>query len=222
MKNVLLIMALAFMPLVFLSCSGDDVEPDIIPKKFEQIELRADEIYVYNGGSTLGTRLDPLLNDSIKVAVNITYSTPISGIVTFIDNEGWFYKPNDNFFGDDSLTYTACYGAECQSAQIKLHVEQPLDGSCVPELNGETVTVQKDQPTEIRLFSNDVICPMTGWGLSAPDHGTFATYSYAGGYKNTVYVYYPPSGFVGTDRFTYRIFTDTGTVQVTCTINVIP
>ena len=222
MKNVLLIGAMVSMPLLFLSCSGDEIEPDILPKKFEEIQLRSDEIYIYNGGTPEGTRLDPLLNDSIKVAVNITYSSPNSGIVSFIDNEGWFYKPNENFFGEDSLTYTACYGTECYSARIKLYVEQPLDvNTCVSELQGETVTVLKDQPTEIRLFMNDVLCPFTGWGINSPEHGTFATYSYSGGYKNTVYVYYPPRGFVGTDRFTYRIFTTTGTLEATCTINVV-
>ena len=196
---------------------------DILPKNFEQIQLRPDEIYIYNGDSPLGTRLDPLLNDSIKVEVDVSYSAPTSGVISFIDNEGWFYKADENFFGEDNFTYTACHGTQCQSASIKLHVEQPLVGNnCVYEVNGETVTTSKDQPVEIRLFNNDVICPYLGWGINSPERGTFNSYSYAGGYKNTVYVYYPPKGFVGTDHFTYKIFTDKGNLEATCTINVNP
>ena len=223
MKNLILTKGLILISLFLLSCSEDGMEEDILPKNFVQIQLRPDEIYIYNGDSPFGTRLDPLLNDSIKVAVDVSYSAPASGVITFIDNEGWFYKPHENFFGEDTFTYTACHGTQCQSASIKLYVDHPLDGNnCVYELAGETVTTLKDQPVEIRIFTNDVICPYVGWGINSPEKGTFNSYSYAGGYKNTVYVYYPPKGFVGTDRFTYKIFANDVTLEATCTINVNP
>lgn len=206
-----------------MSCSEDGMEKDIIPNNFKQIQLRSDEIYIYNGGSAYGTRLDPLLNDSIKVAVDVSYSSPTSGVITFIDNEGWFYKPDENFFGEDNFTYTACHGTECETASIKLYVEHPLDvNTCVSELVGENVVTSKNQPVEIRVFINDMICPFAGSGINSPQKGTFNYYSYAGGFKNTVYIYYPPKDFVGTDQFTYRVFTNDATLVATCTITVNP
>ncbi|HEX6226213.1 MAG TPA: Ig-like domain-containing protein [Chryseolinea sp.] len=223
MKSFILTQGLTLLCLVLLSCSEDGIDQDTVPKKFEQVQLRPDEIYTYNSGSPLGTRLDPLLNDSIKIEVNISYSAPAHGIISFIENEGWFYKPNDNFFGEDNFTYTACHGNECQTASIKLHVERPLDGSnCTYAVTGESVTTSKDQPIEIRIFNNDVICPFAGMSINSPEKGTFNSYSYAGGYKNTVYVYFPPKGFVGQDRFVYKVFTDTGSLEAICTINVNP
>lgn len=223
MKRFIVAQSLTLISLLLLSCSEDGMEQDSLPKKFEQIELRPDEIYLYNGGSPLGTRLDPLLNDSIKVEVNVSYTTPTSGAISFIEDEGWFYKPYENFFGEDNVTYTACNGNECESASIKLYVEPPLDGNnCTYALTGETVTTSRDEPVEIRIFVNDVICSFIGSSINSPEKGTFNSYSYAGGYKNTVYVYYPPKGFVGTDRFTYKIFTNDGALEATCVINVNP
>jgi hypothetical protein len=87
---------------------------------------------------------------------------------------------------------------------------------------GETVETTKDQPLEIRIFANDIVCQFQGQSIFSPEKGTFNTYSYAGGYKNTIYVYYPPKGFVGTDRFKYSIFTNEGKLEATCVINVNP
>ena len=158
MKSLTAVIALVLLSLSFVSCSDETIIDDTVPKDFSLIQLRPDEIYIYNGGNPLGTRLDPLLNDSIKVEVNISYSIPSSGTIKFIENEGWFYKPNDNFFGDDNFTYTACKGNECQSTSIKLHVERPIDVSnCTYSLIGETVETTKDQPVEIRIFANDAV-----------------------------------------------------------------
>lgn len=58
---------------------------DIIPPQFSDIELRPDDIYMYNAGNPIGVGLDPLMNDSIKVSVNVTYSEAQHGIIQFIE-----------------------------------------------------------------------------------------------------------------------------------------
>ncbi len=111
--------------LVLVSCN-DEIE-DTLPKSFFLIQLNPDDIYIYNSGNPIGVRLDPLVNDSIKVEVTITYSTPLFGSIQFIENEGWFYKPNSDFIGIDNITYTVCYQGNCYSASITMHVEEPLN-----------------------------------------------------------------------------------------------
>lgn len=210
---------LLIVSLGFTAC--DELFDDEIPPSFKVIELNPDVIYVWNGGSPHGSRLDPLLNDSIKVPVNVTYSAPSHGVINFLPNEGWFYKPNEEFFGEDNFTYTACDGNNCRTGSITMIVEEPLDpNNCTSVINAETVETQKGKPVEIRVFLNDIVCPFSGISLDAPEKGRFNTYSYSGNYKSIVYVYYPPQGFVGTDRFRYRILTNDGDLVAYCTINV--
>jgi hypothetical protein len=205
-----------------MTISGcEDKFEDTVPKKFYEIELQPDDIYLYNSGSPEGVRLDPLLNDSIKVDVGVSYSTPDYGTIKFIQNEGWFYKPNPDFAGLDKVTYTVCDGDNCLSALISLHVEKPFDPSnCSNQINGESVETQKDKPIAIRIFVNDNTCPYQGSGLSSPEKGTFDTYAYSGSFKNIVYVYYPPKGYVGTDRFKYTLFTNEGDLVAYCEITI--
>lgn len=220
MKKSILIYCLAFLPFVGIIGCDDNFE-DTIPTSFFMIQLNPDDIYLYNGGDGAGVRLDPLLNDSIKVDVSVSYSTPNFGSITFIQNEGWFYKPNAGFLGIDNITYTVCYNDECFSASITMIVEAPVDlNNCTSQISGESVEIKKDQPIAIRVFENDMVCPYQGSGLYAPDKGKFETFAYSGNYKNIVYVYYPPKGFVGTDRFKYRLFTKDGYLETFCNITI--
>ncbi|MFZ5973741.1 MAG: Ig-like domain-containing protein [Bacteroidota bacterium] len=215
--------ACIFVSALFLTLAAcnDPFTGDEVPVVFEKIQLNADEVYIYAGGASEGVRLDPLLNDSIKVPVIVSYSTPQSGTIQFITHEGWFYKANEGFIGTDTFTYTVCYQGTCSTAPITLHVEKPLQGDeCRYELNGESVTTKKDQPLEIRIFANDVICPYQGSSINKPEKGTFTSYAYSGNLKNIVYVYFPPKGFVGTDRFRYKIFTPAGDLEVYCNITI--
>lgn len=206
--------------LSFAAC--DEEYKDIVPESFFMIQVNPDDIYMINSGDPLGVRLDPLVNDSIKVDVSITYSIPRFGSISFVTDEGWFYKPNDGFFGIDNITYNICYEGECYGASITMYVEQPYDpANCTYAIHGEAVEGQKDQPLAIRIFDNDVVCPYAGSSVSAPEKGRFETYTYSGSFKNTVYVYYPAKGFVGTDRFKYKLYTsDGGTLEAYCTITI--
>ena len=213
-------MLACLFPIALTAC--DEEFQDIKPESFFMIQLNPDDIYMYNSGNPLGVRLDPLVNDSIKVDVSISYSTPLFGTISFVRDEGWFYKPKPDFFGIDNITYTVCYEDDCFSASITMYVEHPYDpANCTYAINGESVEAEKDQPLAIRIFDNDVVCPYYGSYISSPEKGTFDTFTYSGSFKNTVYVYYPPKGFVGTDRFKYKLYTrDGGTLETYCTITV--
>lgn len=214
-------MGFTFLLLFAMTACEDNFE-DTIPESFFKVLINPDEIYIYGGGSSYGTRLDPLLNDSIKVDVTVSYSTPTAGTISFIPNEGWYYKPNEGFIGVDRFSYTVCMDGKCASAPITMHVEAPLDpNTCANQLIGEAVETKKGQPIEIRIFLNDIVCPSNvGNSINSPEKGTFNTYSYSGTVKNIVYVYYPPKGYVGTDRFKYKIFTPDGDIEVYCTITI--
>lgn len=214
-----------YLPIVLVllttwACSVADPE-DVAPGELAEFRLNPDNIYIFNAGTSSAVRLDPLLNDSIKVALTITYSRPENGKIEFIDKEGWFYTPDVDFFGVDEIIYTGCYRTTCKSATIRMIVEEPFDPeTCEFEINGEDIETPMDTPVEILIFGNDVICRYMGMSVFSPEHGTFNTYSYSGNYKNTVYIYQPPKGFTGTDRFKYRIFTETGFLETYCNITV--
>jgi hypothetical protein len=215
--------ALYILLLLLTALMGcEDTFKDEIPGSYFMIQTNPDDIYIYNTGNPQGVRLDPLLNDSIKVEVSISYSTPLFGSIRFVPNEGWFYTPNAGFYGIDNIIYTVCHKEGCASASITMYVEEPLEGeACTYERNGETIKIEKNQPVEIRIFANDIVCPYQGSSLHSPEKGTFTTFAYSGNIKNIVYVYYPPKNYVGTDRFRYRIYTgDNEYLETYCNITI--
>lgn len=189
------------------------------PVSENQMRLASDDIYLYTEGSGTAVRLDPTLNDSIHGETHVSFGTASSGEITFVENEGWFYKPDPGFLGTDTFIYTVCSSHVCASETIRMHVEEYLP-NCNFELYDEQVITQKDTPIEIRVFMNDTACNYQGMDLFSPDKGTFATYSYSGSFKNIVYVYYPPKGFSGTDHFRYKLRNGMETLEGECTITV--
>lgn len=211
--------ALLFPAMLVALMACDETFEDVIPETYFMIQTNPDDIYMYNGPSAK-VRLDPLLNDSVKVEVSISYSTPLFGKIEFIPNEGWYYTPNEGFYGMDNIIYTLCYQDDCASASITMYVEQPPGDHCVYAIVGENIETTKDQPIEIRIYLNDSVCPYMGGGMSSPEKGTFDTYAYSGSFKNIVYVYYPPKRYVGTDRFKYTLYTPDGQIEAWCNITI--
>lgn len=210
-----------FLLMLLGLCGCEDSFDDTIPVTFLDVKVKSDDIYVLSNGSEIGTRLDPLVNDSIKVDVTISYANPSHGVITFIENEGWFYKPEVGYVGSDTFEYTLCNKDGCRSASITMHVEPPFDPeNCTFEIIGEAVTTTRDTPVEIRIFMNDTVCPYMGSSVSSPENGTFNSYSYSGSVKNIVYVYYPPKGYTGTDRFQYKLFTNGPDITAYCNITI--
>ena len=125
-KPLVLYCTATLLCLIWTGC--DDDLTDKVPSSFLMVQVNADDIYLYNnGGNPYGVRLDPLVNDSIKVDVTVSYSTPTFGTISFIQNEGWFYKPNDGFVGTDNLTYTVCHKEDDVKRARGLHRNQNGD-----------------------------------------------------------------------------------------------
>jgi hypothetical protein len=222
MKNLIRPFLLVSVLLTALSSCDDDFNPedDKIPQTFFMMQLNPDDIHMFNAGN-YQVRLEPLNNDSIKVEATVSYSTPLHGTISFIANEGWFYKPDADFFGLDNITYTVCHAEGCGSASITMYVEEPFDPeTCVFAITGEDIETTKDASIHIPIFENDIACTYHGMSIESPEKGTFASYSYSGNYKNTVVVYFPPKGFTGTDRFRYRLNTPDGPMEAYCNITV--
>ena len=218
LRHLRLVLALLATSLLLNGCDEPFEEP--LPSTYFMMQLNPDDVYMYNAEGAQ-VRLDPLLNDSLKIDATVSYSTPLHGTITFIENEGWFYNPDEGFFGIDNITYTICHAEGCGSASITMYIEEPLDPeNCQFEISGETVETDMNQPIEIRIFANDIICQYLGMSIASPEKGRFTSYSYSGSYKNTVYVYYPPKNFRGTDQFKYRIFTPDGDLEAFCTITI--
>lgn len=196
-----------------------DDEMPVDPVSENEMRLASDDIYLFTDGTGTTVRLDPTLNDSIYDETNLSFVTPSSGKITFVKNEGWFYKPNPGFVGTDTFVYTVCANNICASESITMHVEQYFE-NCTFELVNEQVKTKQDTPVEIRVFMNDTACNYQGMDLFSPEKGSFATYSYSGSFKNIVYVYFPPKGFTGTDHFRYKLRNGTEWLVGECTITV--
>ena len=214
MKNYLskVKLVVALLALVALGACDQETD-DILPKSFQQFNLYPDQIYIFNGNSSWITRLDPLANDSVKTEVSVTYDQPRNGqLFPGYDGPGTMgYKPNNDFYGIDSLNYTVCTLEICKTEKIKLIVEEPLDpATCVTMLRADSLETTRNKFKGIRIFENDIICLNDDFGgsyIEKPVKGTFNTIQYSGSYKNTIYVYYPPKDFVGEDSFRYRVYT---------------
>ncbi|MDJ1470811.1 Ig-like domain-containing protein [Xanthocytophaga flava] len=194
--------------LVLLFLLGGCTTPeDIIPGSSNNFELYEDDVYAFGGGGII--RMDPLGNDSLKTAVTVTFGQPRHGTLSIEPDGDTYYKPENGFFGTDSLTYEACSESTCKTQKIRLHIEVPLDpNNCTNVVVADSLQTTRNTPKGIRIFENDIICPMAGRSVYAPQLGTFRTIEYAGSYKNTIYVYQPPKDFTGEDSFRYRVYPD--------------
>ncbi|MFD2515561.1 Ig-like domain-containing protein [Pontibacter locisalis] len=214
MKRVLL--KTVFLQLfigTMLMAGCDDAIEDIVPASFNDFKLFPDEIYTFNSNNGWILRLDPLANDSLKTEAVVTYSQPVNGeLFPNFDGPGTMgYKPKNNYFGLDSLTYTVCTKDLCKTEKITLIVEQPFDPvTCVTSLAPDSLETTRNTPKGIRIFLNDIVCYNDKYGgteIRSPEKGTFNTIDYSGSYKNTIYMYYPPKNFVGQDSFRYKVYT---------------
>ncbi|MFD2247471.1 Ig-like domain-containing protein [Pontibacter ruber] len=204
---------LQLLAVILLLWGCDKTEEDVIPRSFQEFTLYPDDIYTFNSNSDWINRLDPLANDSVKAQVKVTYSQPQHGqLLPEFDGPGTMgYKPNNDFYGIDSFTYTVCTSEICKSETIRMIVEKPYDpATCTTLLAPDSLETTKNTFKGIRIFENDRICFNDSYGgnyIEKPVKGTFRTIEYSGSYKNTIYVYYPPKDYVGEDSFRYRVYT---------------
>ena len=198
--------------LALLTAGCDQSLRDTQPDHFQAFQLFPDEVYMYNGGAPdTRIRFDPLVNDSIRTTVRVSYSPPQHGQLELMADGGTYYIPNKDFYGVEHITYTACSDRICQSQQMQIIVEPPLDvAHCTTALGADSLQTARNTPAGVRIFLNDVVCAphQTGMSLFKPEKGTFHTIAYSGSLKNTIYIYTPPKDFTGQDSFRYRVHPD--------------
>ena len=155
--------------------------------------------------------IDVLFNDSDPDggALTIAGATdPANGSV-IVEADGTIsYTPNANFNGTDSFTYTVCDAAEdCATASVSVTIAPVNDAPVGGDDLGST-----DEDTRLAVpadgvLSNDTdpdgdgltVVPATG---STTQGGAFSVDG------DGSYTYDPPTGFSGTDSFTYTVCDD--------------
>ncbi|GHA70053.1 Ig-like domain-containing protein [Pontibacter akesuensis] len=218
---------LLLLLLGLFSWGCDTFEEDVIPVSFHEFKLFPDEVYMFKNNDTVRLMLLPLVNDSLKAAVSVTYGQPRHGQVApgiYVGEEyETFYIPATDFWGTDSLTYTVCSDAICKTEKIVIHVEESIDFStCVEALGADSLETTSNTPKEIKIFANDSFCNFLPFApvTIQPQHGTLRFYDYPGSYKNPTFIYTPNRNFVGEDAFTYSVDFKSGMQQMQVKIKV--
>jgi len=107
------------------------------------------------------------------------------------------YKPQQNFSGSDSFTYTATDNGGLSVVGIATVKVRPVND--VPVAVGKKVQTNEDNPITIQLEGRDPEkAPLTLTIASKPSHGTVT-------FTGTMAIYTPASDFSGDDSFTFTV-----------------
>lgn len=187
--------------------STAQVTVNVIPNSAPDADddLGATTVGVEATGNVLGNDTDA---DGDDLAVTTTpVAAPANGTVTLAASGDYTYTPDPGFFGADTFTYEVCdthqmlSGAptsRCATATVTISVDAG-DG---PSAVGDLAATDTDVPVDIDVIANDDV------GDTGPVTITATTTPVAGGTvtcTTTSCTYTPPSGFSGTDGFTYTI-----------------
>jgi len=143
-----------------------------------------------------------LVNDTDIDSASLTavLVTDVSNGTLNLGSDGSFtYDPNDDFNGGDSFTYTANDGfADSNLATVSITVVAVNDPPVAVDDSDTTVF---NQSVEIDVLANDTDVEASSLSVTnlqtTTDQGGSAAVSSGG------VTYTPPTGFVGTDTFTY-------------------
>lgn len=164
-----------------------------------------------------------LANDTDADGDKLTV-TPFSGNLTHgtvvLNADGTFsYAPEPNWSGTDGFNYTVSDGhGGTSTATVTLTVSAVNDAPvAVPD--SETLDLGSQTKVDIIVLANDTDTendPLTivSFDAASSNGGTVTQKS------GDTFEYTPPSGFTGTDTFTYTISDGTDTSQTTVTITV--
>ena len=149
------------------------------------------------------------------------YSQPEHGSLVRRADGRLQYRPDANYFGDDSFTYRATDGKlVSNSATVTLHV-QPVNDQ--PMAQSDRFSAVEDQPRGIDLgdlLANDRDPDRDDLYVrlvDSPQHGTLRQT------ESGQFIYTPDPNYAGADRFTYRVNDGAaGSNMASVTINVQP
>ncbi|MBX3746889.1 MAG: tandem-95 repeat protein [Verrucomicrobiae bacterium] len=143
---------------------------------------------------------DPLENDSDPDGdplILVSIGTPEAGTLTALGDTRFLYVPPTNYHGQQRFFYVVGdpHGATA-TGEVAILV-QPVNDA--PVARDQVVTVNRNRSVDVFYDAEDVDGdPLTFTILEGPEHGILLAYP-------TLAHYEPGRGFVGTDRFTYRV-----------------
>ncbi|WP_426702276.1 putative Ig domain-containing protein [Rhodanobacter sp. Col0626] len=154
-------------------------------------------------------------NDTGPITSIAIMHAPTHGSAT-VSGLGVVYTPTTNYFGSDSLTYTATGPGGTSAPATVTIVVTPLS---VPTAAAQTATVLAGKPVTIHGAAGATGGPFTGAAIvSAPGEGTAVV-------SGTDIVFTPPATASGAVTFTYslsNVFGTSAPATVTVTVNAIP
>jgi hypothetical protein len=123
------------------------------------------------------------------------------------------YRPNANYYGDDSFTFKVNDGAiDSNSAAVSIEVTPVNDA---PIANNQSVTVSAEVPQSVLLTSADVDGDSLSYSVvTQPVHGAL------GGVEPDL-TYTAQAGYAGQDSFTFKVndgSVDSNTATVSITV----
>jgi hypothetical protein len=143
--------------------------------------------------------------DGDSLMISEIWERPYNGFVALNNNsDSVVYSPNDNFFGNDTFSYTIrdIYNGT-SSAEVSIDIIPVNDP---PVAADDHVTTQEDVSIDIDVLENDsdpdIDASIRIVWVSAPINGTAALSHSA---NSTVITYIPSGNFSGNDSFDYII-----------------
>ncbi len=164
--------------------------------------------------------IDILANDTYAGALIIeSLTNGANGTVSMGGNGQLIYKPNANFNGDDSFTYTIKddSGETSTAATVNVTVTPVNDA---PVAATDTANVNEDSEVVIDVLANDTDVENDTLTIDSFTSGANGTVTIDG---NNQFTYKPNSNFNGDDSFTYTINDGNGAISIgTVNVNVAP
>ncbi len=139
---------------------------------------------------------------------------PSHGTLTLNSDGSFEYKPNANYHGSDSFTYTASDGElDSESATVSITVDPVNDA---PTADAQSVSTDEDKATAITLSGSDIDGDSLTYKVASnPAHGQLS-----GTGANLTYT--PDENYNGSDSFTFKANDgdlDSNTATVSITVN---
>jgi len=167
-------------------------------------------------GSELFSNDDAGDGSSLSIS---TFSQGGRGSVRSINNgQTLVYRPNSNFAGVDSFTYTINNGRGGTDVATVLVTVGNINDA--PVVINDGITTQEEAAVTVNVLANDTdidgqIDPATLTVVTGPSNGSVLTSPITG-----QVVYTPNSNFFGVDSFTYTVEDDAGATSTPATVFV--
>ncbi len=153
--------------------------------------------------------------DGAMDTLTMTGYTQGSHGAVFPVNKDLFYKPDANFNGSDSFTYSISDGHGGTSSATVYVTVTPVNDA--PTANGDSATVSADSTVLIDVLANDVdvdgdsLTATAAWGAA---HGAVTL-------EGNSVRFTPADGYTGTDQFSYTVTDGTVSVDGSVTVTIV-